>query len=123
VGIPDGTDEEKIEEALAGTSAEVVFVDILPDHVAFVLIDGEAKLVLEELVDGKVTIGDVSVEASVLEGEEKEAVLRVINIINSLDLDGDSDEDSSSEEPSAATDEKSQGSPEPGNPAEKARGD
>jgi len=129
-GIPDGTDREKIEEALTGTSADVCIVDFLPDHVALVLIHGEANVVLDQLDDGKITIGGVRVEASVLEGEEEKAALmeikdRMDNSSNSqgYDSDQDYDEDSFSEEPSAATDVKSQESPEPGNPAEKARGD
>lgn len=77
-GIPDGTNRDKIKEALASTSAEVCFVDFLPDHVALVRLrnENEAKSVLEKLDNGKVTIGDASVEASVLEGEEEETALK-----------------------------------------------
>jgi len=69
---------DKIKEALSSTSAEVCFVDFLPDHVALVRLrnENEAKSVLEKLDNGKVTIGDKSVEASVLEGEEEETALK-----------------------------------------------
>lgn len=69
---------DKIKEALASTSAEVCFVDFLPDHVALVRLrnENEAKSVLEKLDNGKVTIGGASVEASVVEGEEEETALK-----------------------------------------------
>ena len=91
VGVPDGTDHNKVVEALSSTSAEVCGVDFLPNHTAHVLLHNDAKSVLGELENGKVTIDDVSVEASVLEGEEeKEALKKVEDRMNS---DDDSDDD------------------------------
>lgn len=47
----------------------------LPDRTAHVFVHNEAKLVIEELDNGKVTIDGVIVEVTILRGEEEEAAL------------------------------------------------
>ena len=77
-GVP--TIYDIIEEAVMVTSSEVDVgsMDFLPGHVVHVrlLNEGDAYLVMKNLADGEMEIGDRVLQATVLEGEEEEAALK-----------------------------------------------
>nr|CAG4649654.1 EOG090X0CQA [Scapholeberis mucronata]SVE93860.1 EOG090X0CQA [Scapholeberis mucronata] len=73
VNLSSNVDRDEIKSAFNSYPADIAYVEITPENTAFVRLRGEndAKLVLEKLVDQKMSVGEASVGVSVLEGDEE----------------------------------------------------